>query len=36
MEKETDQVGEDGTTEENHVPPSWRIFDADLEFLMDH
>lgn len=26
-------VGEDGTAEEDHVFPAWRVFDADLEFL---
>lgn len=29
----TYQVGEDSTTQEDHVPPSWGIFDANLEFL---
>ena len=26
-------VREHSSTEENHVPSPWRIFDADLEFL---
>lgn len=31
--KFTYQVGKHGTTQENHVPPSRGVFDADLEFL---
>lgn len=26
-------IGEDGTTEENHVFSAWRVFDTDFEFL---
>ena len=26
-------IGQDGTTEEDHVFTSWRIFDSDLEVL---
>lgn len=31
--KITYQVGQHGTAQEHHVPPSWGVFDADLEFL---
>lgn len=28
------QVCQNSTTQEDHVPPSGRVFDADLEFLL--
>lgn len=30
----TYQIGEDGTTQEDHVSPSWGVLNADLEFLL--
>ena len=34
--KGTYQVRQNGTTQEDHVSPSRRVFDADLEFLYRH
>lgn len=29
-------IGEDSTTEEDHVFSTWRVFDTDFEFLKAH